>query len=56
MLKYLAKSDVGGIEVRVIQSSHGFAVIYGMESKKYETESQAWKAYGDCLRHAADLL
>ena len=56
MLKYIAKTEIGGIEIRLINSESSFVVIYGMTKETYETEKQAWRGYRDCVDHAAGLL
>lgn len=52
MLTYMAKTEIGGIEIRLIKSQFGFVTIYGMERKEYETESQAWVGYKSSVNHA----
>ena len=55
MLQYLAKTEIGGIEIRLIKSQFSVVVIYGMERKVYENEKQAWRGYRQCVNHAAEL-
>jgi len=56
MLKYLIETNVNGIKIDLIQSAHGFAVIYGMERKTYILSDRklAFKSYRECLNHALE--
>jgi hypothetical protein len=58
MLKYLIKTEIGGTEIRLIQSAHGYAVIYGMERKTYilSDRTLAFKSYKECVNHALELI
>lgn len=52
MLTYMAKTEIGGIEIRLIKSQFGFVVIYGMERKEYSNQSTAWSGYKRAVDHA----
>ena len=52
MLSYLAKTEIGGIEIRLIKSQFGFVTIYGMEKSEYSSESRAWVGYKSAVDHA----
>jgi hypothetical protein len=58
MIKYLIKTEIDGIEIRLIQSAHGFVVIYGMERKAYTIHDKALalKAYRESVSHALDMI
>jgi len=55
MIKYLAKTEISGIEIRLIQSQFGFVVIYGMEKTEYSNESTGWSGYKRAADHAIRL-
>ena len=55
MLNYLAKTEIGGIEIRLIKSQFGFVVIYGMEKTEYSNESTGWNGYRRAVDHAIRL-
>lgn len=54
MIKYIIKTEIDGVEIRLIQSQHGFAVLYGMERKTFVASDRklAFKAYKECVNHA----
>lgn len=58
MLKYLIKTEIDGTEIRLIQSAHAYAVLYGMERKTYTLADRelAFKAYKECVNHALELI
>ena len=55
MLTYLAKTEINGVEIRLIKSQFGFVVIYGMERTEYTKESIAWGGYRCAVDHAIHL-
>ena len=56
MLKYLIKTEINETEIRLIQYSHGYAVLYGMDRKTYTLSDKklAVKSYKDCVNHALE--
>ena len=52
MLTYMAKTEINGVEIRLIKSQFGFVVIYGMEKTDYSEESIAWGGYRSAVDHA----
>ena len=58
MVKYIAKTEIGGIEIRLIHSEHGYVVLYGMERKAFTPQDKALavKNYKQCVDHAFDLI
>lgn len=56
MLRYLAKSEIGGIEIRLIESQFAFVVIYGMEKTTFKkTDGQkARDCFNAAIQHAQE--
>lgn len=56
-LKYLVKTEIGGIEIRVIESQHGICVIYGMQRKSFTLSERkaAFREYKSAVNHALVL-
>lgn len=56
MLKYLIKTEIDGIEIRLIESRHALVVLYGMENTAFRLEERkaAIKCYKNCVLHAME--
>lgn len=54
MLNYLIKTEIDGIEIRVVYSKapDKYYVIYGLEIKEFENSSDAMRQYESCVLHA----
>lgn len=53
MLTLIMKTELlGGIAAELFQTSHGYAVRYGLHVSPNMTLRDALKEYGDCTRHA----
>ena len=57
MIKYLIETTVNGVKIDLIQSRHGYVVIYGMERKTYTEKDRklAFKSYKQSVNHALEL-
>ena len=58
MIEYLIKTQIDGMEIRLIESQHSFAVVYGMQNKHFPlTEIKlAIAEYKHCVNHALECL
>lgn len=56
MLDYLIKTEIAGIEIRLVysQAPNAYYVIYGLEKKKYNHISHAKNEYDTCIKHALE--
>tara|TARA_R110000796_G_C14282809_1_gene402909 strand:+ start:369 stop:554 length:186 start_codon:yes stop_codon:yes gene_type:complete len=54
MLNYIIKTEIDGLEIRLIQSQFGFVVLYGMEKKSFVASDRklAFKYCKECVNHA----
>jgi hypothetical protein len=54
MLRYLVKTEIAGIEIRLIESQFSLVLIYGMERRAFELAERkaAWRAYKESVLHA----
>jgi len=57
MFKYLIKTEIGGMEIRLIESEHALVVLYGMEKQIFRLEERkaAIKSYKNCVLHAIEI-
>ena len=55
MIEYIAKTEIEGIEIRLMSSRHLHVVVYGMTSTEYPTMPEAALAYQECIEHALSL-
>ena len=58
MIEYLIKTEIDGTEVRLIQSQHCLAVIYGLQQKSFALSEikLAIAEYRHCVNHALECL
>lgn len=56
MIKYIAKTEIDGIEIRIIysQAADKYFTIYGLEKYPFESMSDAFEQYKDCCQHALE--
>ena len=56
MIKYLIKTEIDGVEIRLIysQAPNMFYVLYGLESVPYRNVSSALDGFNECIKHALE--
>ena len=56
MIEYLIKTEIGGMEIRLIKSPYGLAVVYGMSQKSFDISEMkaALKEYKNSVNHAIE--
>jgi len=56
MIEYLIKTNINGVEIRLIKSPYGLAVVYGMSHKTFDTYEMkaALREYKDSVQHAIE--
>lgn len=52
MIRYLIKTEIDGVELRLIQSRYGYVTVYGMDRATHKTLADALADYNGCVRHA----
>lgn len=57
-MKYLIKTEIAGIEIRLIESQFALVVIYGMQKTVFELSERkaAFKSYKTCVNHALECM
>ena len=58
MMRYLIKTDIDGMEIRLIEGKYSFAVVYGMQNKHFPLNEKklALNEYKSCVNHALKCL
>ena len=56
MIEYVIKSEIGGVEIRLIKSQFAYVVIYGMEKIECTDPNHAHREYDACMEHALTCI